>query len=122
MPSADVRVYLVWEPIRFLDRQSSADHDRSLVPDRRAMHFWTRDLELAKAFRKPIGLVTEPAWDVYLLYPAGARWSEGSVPVPGDFMHQLRGRLPEANILDQRGLYLRLSKLIDDSPESVRRE
>ena len=122
LPAADVKVYVVWEPIRLWDRRSSADHDRALVPDRSALHFWARNLELAKAFQKPIGLATEPAWDVYLLYPAGTRWSEGHAPTPSEFMHQLPGRLPDANMLDERGLARRLSHVIGDSPATVQRE
>ena len=31
----------------------------------------------------------EPAWDVYLLYPAGIRWETEVPPSPAFWMHQL---------------------------------
>lgn len=116
MPSADLKVYVVWEPILLLDHEGAARRERSLIPDRRARHFWARDLEIGEQFQKPLGLTGEPAWDVYLLYPAGVRWAEGNAPIPVDFMHQLSGRLPETDLLDGSGLSRRVEKLVQSSP------
>jgi hypothetical protein len=68
------------------------------VPDPRAIHFWTESTSLGDAFRPVLGLTEEPAWDVYLVYPAGVVW-EGDLPAPAGYLHQLRGRLPEERLL-----------------------
>jgi hypothetical protein len=125
IPSADVKVYVVWEPIRLWDREGAAKKSQELVSDSRSSHFWTRDLELGKSFQYPIKLRTEPAWDVYLLYSAEAKWPNNSVPTPSDFMHQLSGRLSASNLLDETELTRRLLNLVAQSrgrvPVSVAR-
>ena len=117
IPSADVKVYVVWEPILPWDREGAAKENRGLVTDRRASHFWARDLELAKRFQGPIRLEGEPAWDVYLLYDSEASWSGESVPVPADFMHQLAGRLPDDKMLDEPALTRHIMKLVHEAHE-----
>jgi hypothetical protein len=97
-------VYVVWEPILLTDVELVAARATGLVPDPRARQYWTDRLELGAAFGETISLVGEPAWDVYLLYPAGAEWSAGSPPAPSWFMHQLSGRLPAGRLLDGRVL------------------
>lgn len=115
IPLADVKVYVIWEPIRLWDREGAAKSDRALVPDSRTRHFWARDLGLARRFQDPIGLATEPAWDVYLLYAAGATWPADRVPMPSEFMHQLSGRLPEDKLLDGPGLTRRVMRLVSEA-------
>jgi len=116
--STDVKVYVVWEPIRLWDREGAAKNDQALVSDARARHFWARSLELARRFQHPLGLTTEPAWDVYLLYAADATWPNDNVPAPSDFMHQLSGRLPDDKLLDGPELTRRVMKLVDQRRES----
>ena len=65
-------------------------------------------------FQAPIGLTTEPAWDVYLVYPAGVRW-EDDPPVPLDYMHKLGGRLPAEKRIDGKKLGQLLSRLLEAS-------
>ncbi len=55
---------------------------------------------VGEAFQAPIGLDTEPAWDVYLVYERDASWNEDSPPEPSFFMHRLGGRLPPELHLD----------------------
>jgi hypothetical protein len=114
LPSKAIKVYVVWEPIRLFDREAAARKSRALVPDRRARHFWAPDLKFAARVQAPIGLATEPAWDVYLLYTADAKWIGPGVPVPTDSMHQLSGRLPDAKLLDERDLTRRVRSLVDE--------
>jgi hypothetical protein len=113
LPNRAIRVYVVWEPIRLFDREAAARKSSALVTDRRARHFWAPDLKLATRVKPAIGLATEPAWDVYLLYAADAKWIGPDVPVPTDFMHQLSGRLPEDNLLDGPELTRRVRNLVD---------
>jgi len=119
IPSAEVKVYVVWEPILPGDREGAAKKSQELVSDRRSRHFWAPDLELARRFQNPIGLITEPAWDVYLLYGAEATWPDDTVPTPSDFMHQLAGRLPGDKVLDGPALTRRVMNLVGRAQEGV---
>ena len=92
-------MYAVWEPILRTDDERAARKATILLPDPRVVHYWVASREVGKLFQEPIELTTEPAWDVYLVYPRGVRWDE-SVPVPDHFMHQLGGRLPAPQRLD----------------------
>ena len=70
------------------------------MPDSRVRNYWTGTLDLGTLFQPAIELATEPAWDVYLVYPPGVVWEEKSPPRPDFFMHQLGGRLPDDRSLD----------------------
>jgi hypothetical protein len=91
-------VYAVWEPIFRTDDEKASRRATTLLDDPRVKHYWAPTLDLGRAFQKPIDLTSEPAWDVYLVYPAGVTW-ENEPPRPRYFMHQLNGRLPDASIL-----------------------
>jgi hypothetical protein len=93
-------VYAVWEPILRSDDERAARRATTLLPDPRVRHFWAPTQSVGELFQSPIGLVTEPAWDVYLLYAPGTHWSATTPPKPDAFLHQLRGRLPEDRILN----------------------
>lgn len=110
--SPELRVYVVWEPILITDRERAARRATAFVRDRRADHYWSPDLELAHAFRGPLGLEREAAWDVYLVFDRAARWGADAVPTPIDFQHQLSGRLPENKFLDEPALVARIRSLL----------
>lgn len=74
-------------------------------------HYWIDNRDVGKLFQTPINLKTEPAWDVYLLYPAGVTWTD-SPPEPYFFMHQLGNRLPPENRLSGEGLARRVRELL----------
>ncbi|MEO6463826.1 MAG: hypothetical protein ABIP29_12205 [Candidatus Eisenbacteria bacterium] len=115
----DVRVYVVWEPILPTDREPAARQATVLITDRRASHLWAPDLELARAFRAPLGLTREAAWDVYLVYDRQAEWAPNTVPVPIAYQHQLRG-LPDDKRLDEESLTARLRDLLQSSGRAER--
>ena len=116
-PISDGRlsILVVWEPILWLDSEISARLAARLFRDGRVQQFWVPDLVLAEAFQQPIGLKSEPAWDVYLLYEPGTRWTTGPPP-PHDFMHQLGDRLPEEKLLDGEVLAKKISSLLAAAP------
>lgn len=93
-------VYAVWEPILRTDDERSSRKASALFPDSRARHYWTDTQDVGKMFQGPIDLRSEPAWDVYLVYPPGVLWDGEDPPKPVTFMHQLVGRLPEDLHLD----------------------
>ena len=97
---ANLAVYAVWEPILRTDDERSSRKATTLFPDGRVTNYWVDTPEVGKLFQAPIGLTTEPAWDVYLVYPPGVRWEKDTPPRPEFFMHQLGGRLPDSQRLD----------------------
>jgi hypothetical protein len=85
---ANLRVYVVWEPILPGDSYEQAQKSARFVKDRRVKQFWVPDRKLAIRFMKPLGLKEMPAWDVYLAYPRKTTW-DADVPGPVFFSHQL---------------------------------
>jgi hypothetical protein len=112
VPSEGLAVYVVWEPILRTDDERSSRKATILFPDSRVVQYWTESTEVGRLFQDAIGLTTEPAWDVYLLYPPGVRWDDAAPPRPELFMHQLGGRLPDELRLDGPRLAGRLRKLL----------
>ncbi len=106
------QVYVVWEPILGTDKRGVAVRAASLIPDSRARHYWVDDRSVGHMFKDAIGLKNEAAWDVYLLYPAGTRWTS-EPPVPDYFQHQLGGRLPPENRLNGDGMAERIEAMLD---------
>ena len=100
LDSRDLAIFVVWEPILRPDDEPAARKAVTLLPDDRVHHFWTTTQEVGTHFQPAIGLETEPAWDVYMVYPRGARWLGIPPPAPTTFMHQLGGRLPPDQRLD----------------------
>ena len=98
--SKQLVAYAVWEPILRTDDARSSRKATTLLPDSRVRHFWTATQDLGELFQPAIDLTTEPAWDVYLVYPRGVEWNGQQPPQPAFFMHQLAGRLPEDRMLD----------------------
>ena len=110
--SPDLRVLVVWEPILASDVEGTAPPATALIPDPRAEHFWAPDLELARAWKEPLGLTGQVAWDVYLGFDRAARWRSAAPPRPDWFQHQLYG-LPDSTRLDEAKLASRLRALLD---------
>lgn len=101
-------IYVVWEPILGPDDERRARRATALFPDERVVQYWTPARDVGVAFQGTIGLRTEPAWDVYLVYPPGTTWEAPEPPAPELFMHQLRGRLPGPDLLSAPALEDRL--------------
>lgn len=112
LSSEELAVYVVWEPILRTDDERSSRKATTLFSDGRVIHYWAVDTQIGTAFQPAIGLTTEPAWDVYLLYPRGVKWEQDAPPRPEYFMHQLGGRLPEHRGLDGPKLAANLDALL----------
>ena len=106
-------MYAVWEPILKTDNERAARKATALLDDPRVEHYWVSTRDVGKLFQDPIGLTTEPAWDVYLVYPRGVSWDQ-SPPRPAFFMHQLGGRLPAEKRLHATKLAARLKAILGD--------
>jgi hypothetical protein len=112
--SESLAVYAVWEPILRTDDERSSRKATALFQDARVVNYWTDSQDFGEAFQPVIELTTEPAWDVYLVYPPGVVWQGDEPPRPGFFMHQLGGRLPDAQRLDGPRLADEIRKLLPE--------
>ena len=96
---ASLRAYVVWVPVLPADQRTAAQEASSLVPDKRASHFWDSEGALTRTFSRVLGLPPGcPVWDVYLTYPPGIRWGQ-EPPAPLYWQHQL-GAVAAAPRLD----------------------
>lgn len=95
--SAELRVHVVWVPILPSDDEAAARQAAARFAEPRLRSYWDPDRALGNALGRvlalPPGRLDEGraqgiAWDVYLLYERGARWSEPA-PAPTFWMHQL---------------------------------
>ncbi len=96
----DFAAYAVWEPILKTDDERSSRKATILFSDDRVSHYWVNTKDVGRLFQGAIDLVSEPAWDVYLVYAPGIRWEDEKPPRPTYFQHQLGGRLPPEQRLD----------------------
>ena len=105
--------YAVWEPILKTDDERSSRKAATLFPDERVKSYWVPTQAVGKMFQAPINLMTEPAWDVYLVYEPGIEWGNDTPPDPTFFMHQLGGRLPNGQRLDGPKLHDVIEKILE---------
>jgi len=106
-------VYAVWEPILKTDDEPSSRKAVILLPGKRVKHYWVHNQDVGELFQPAIDLAGEPAWDVYLVYEPGVKWTDDAPPKPGYFMHQLRGRLPDGRVLHGPMLRRQIEKRLD---------
>jgi hypothetical protein len=76
-------------------------------------HFWDPDGTLAAPFKSVLALPGRVrAWDVYLLYPPGARWDD-LPPAPAYWQHQLGDEVKAlAPVLDAEAMLVQARKLL----------
>jgi hypothetical protein len=92
-----LRAYVVWTKILDEDDLAAARKAAATIHDPRVVQLWDGETELARTLgdalripaREPGGTGFGLAWDVYLLYPAAARWRDPA-PEPAFWMQQLR--------------------------------
>ena len=65
----------------------------NLVTGGNSIHYWEDTGIVGKLYEKTLGIEGHYAWDVWLAYKPGARWTEKYPPKPDFAMHQL-SRLP----------------------------
>jgi len=115
-----LRAYIVWLPIFGGDFRGEARKLSRHFPDKRVAYFSDPEEITGKLWQRVLGL-DDIAWDVYLLYGAGAMWSQE--PPPPDFwMHQL-DRVSKAPVFDQAAFAARLKEMLmtlEKSPPASR--
>ena len=89
-------VYVVWSP-QLGAREHHVPEATGLIPDDRVRHYWDPDRLVGSAYQDRLGL-TEPAWDVWMLFGRDADWA-ADAPDPDWWEHQLGG-LPDSLRLD----------------------
>lgn len=117
--SARLRVYYVWQPILPSDTRAAARARARAIRDPRVRSFWDTVHQLGDAFGRLLELPDgrpaafdghRIAWDMYLLYPPGVRWTT-QLPKPSYWQHQLRG-LPRESRLDGPALRGRILRAL----------
>lgn len=111
-----LRAYVVWVPILPDDNESAARGACELVTDAGATHFWDAQRVLPAAFAATLDLPAGwPAWDIYMGYAPGIRWSEvqegDGPPQPTFWYHQL-GDLALAPRLDGKAFAADVGRLM----------
>jgi periplasmic mercuric ion binding protein len=94
---ARLRGFVVWLPMLPSDSKESAGAQAASFVDGRLMQQWDGDRASGNLLAKTLGLKGS-AWDVYLLYAPGVKWTGDQPPAPTFWMHQLR----EESGADQR--------------------
>lgn len=95
--TARVAVYVVWSS-QLGAKEENIDEATTLIPDARVRHFWDPGRAVGTAYALELG-TSAPAWDVWMLFPPDARWTDARVPEPAWWEHQLRS-LPAERYLD----------------------
>ena len=94
---ARLQGFVVWLPILPSDSDESAGSQAASFVDDRLLQRWDSARAAGNLLSKTLGL-RGSAWDVYLLYAPGVKWTAEQPPAPTFWMHQLR----EESGADQR--------------------
>lgn len=86
----DLPAALVWIPMLPGDAPSAAEVIAKRLDHPRLLHFYDAERRAGRAIATSLGWSEDVAWDVYLLYPAGATWG-ANPPRPQEWAHQLGG-------------------------------
>jgi hypothetical protein len=107
-----VRAYIVWLPIFGGDFKGEARKLSNGFRDKRVSYFLDPESSTGKQWERVLKTNRSVAWDVYLLYGAGASW-EDDPPPPNFWMHQLGG-VTDAPRLDETTFTAKLKAMLDE--------
>jgi hypothetical protein len=115
-------LYVVWEAIGPHDTPETAAQSASLLQDERIHHFWSPDRFASTAFQAPLGVQKTTAWDVFLVFDKGKRWTEAP-PAVDRFMHNLKSHeeLPKDRLLNAETLAGEVRSLLAAPAPAARR-
>lgn len=85
---APISASLVWVRVLEEDDQQTARAIATQFQHPRLQHFYDPRQLAAREMAAALGGAGHFAWDVYLVFPAGATWY-GVPPQPSDWVHQL---------------------------------
>lgn len=86
---ARLRGFVLWLPMLPTDSEQAAGAQAASFVDSRVAQQWDGARASGALLAKTLGL-KGTAWDVYLLYAPGVRWTGDQPPAPTFWMHQLR--------------------------------
>lgn len=89
-PAAAMTGFIVWLPMLRTDNEAAAGEAARLSADPRVHHFYDPSATSGRMIAAQLGGRGYAAWDVYLVYSSGVRWTDGP-PIPADWLHQLHG-------------------------------
>ena len=93
-PGAPIRTLVVWEPVIWSDVAPPTSSVLALLRDPRARQFWDSGLAVSRDIVRSVNVdparygFDEPldesfvVWDVVAVFPPGAVWNDGDLPVP----------------------------------------
>ncbi len=84
-----LRGFVVWLPMLPSDNANAAGAQAGSFVDARVLQQWDGNRESGKLVARTLNLKGN-AWDVYLLYAPGVKWTGDEPPAPTFWMHQLR--------------------------------
>ncbi len=84
-----LRGFVVWLPMLAGDSEKAAGLQAASFVDQRVEQQWDGSSAAGRLLAKTLELKGN-AWDVYLLYAAGVKWTADAPPAPTFWMHQLR--------------------------------
>jgi hypothetical protein len=112
--SADVAVHVVWVPVLKGDTPDAAQDSARLFGNTvQAAHYWDVDRALSSRYFDLLGLEARGrtvAWDLYLIYERGARWT-AEPPMPKVWLQQLL--LDDVPELDRSVLVSQLRQMLE---------
>lgn len=112
-PRLDAEILFVWLDVLPFDGQKSATKTAQILSsDPRIRHFYDPERRSGKAIARSLKWEEGYAWDIYLLYPAGARWKEAP-PAPQGYVHQLGGRSGDGHFCSGESLLPDMKKLVE---------
>jgi len=95
----------------FSDARDDAVEGTAEFPDPRVRYYWDGEKIAGWSFGEMLK-IDRDAWDVYLVYPSSAKWSDSLPPAPSFWMHQLGGLGDLAPSLDSALLRLRVEGML----------
>lgn len=102
IPSPDLSVYVVWEPILPADWRRPTTRSLARIPDSRVTQLWDPHHLIADELRRAVesnGQLSKPSccvnhdhfWDMAAIFPPGAR-ANGTLPSPVFFDGEVVGQ------------------------------
>jgi hypothetical protein len=73
------------------DELTDAQRAAEAFRDRAIPQFWDGERKLGGEIARSLGVEEWTAWDIYLFYPAGARWTDAGMPPPQAALAQAGG-------------------------------
>lgn len=86
-PSNNLAGFVVWVPKKGAHERNVSQATRTIT-DPRTFNYWDGDSDLVHAYAQVLHL-DQDAWDIYLIYPPGPRWTTAAPPAPTYWMQQL---------------------------------